>query len=119
MIGAGPAGLCAIKELLDKRHQVTCFEQGQEIGGAFACGSDKGVFDSTVLTMERLDEGRFRVPPRHGEESSPFDHAAVCSRPFQVPHLLEMLGLDIDFGAGGTARAAGPQGLTGGPGEDR
>lgn len=63
VIGAGPAGLCTLKELLDEGHQVTCFEQGLEIGGAFACGSDKGVYDSTILTSSNYFMAFSSLPP--------------------------------------------------------
>ena len=46
IIGAGPSGLVAIKEMLYKGHHVTCLEQSQYIGGAFA--QDK-VYDTLYL----------------------------------------------------------------------
>ncbi|SDI11608.1 dimethylaniline monooxygenase (N-oxide forming) [Actinokineospora alba] len=54
VIGAGPSGLVAIKELLDEGHSVTCFEQACEPGGVFRenIGSDEaGAYESTMLTI--------------------------------------------------------------------
>jgi len=36
VIGAGPAGLCTIKELMEKGHQVVCLEASDRIGGVFS-----------------------------------------------------------------------------------
>lgn len=33
IIGAGPAGLCAARYILQSHHEVTLFEQSGEIGG--------------------------------------------------------------------------------------
>jgi hypothetical protein len=38
VIGAGPSGLVATKELLDENHSVTCFEHSAGPGGMFRAG---------------------------------------------------------------------------------
>ena len=38
VIGAGPSGLTAVKELLDEGHQVTCLERTDRAGGVFSTG---------------------------------------------------------------------------------
>lgn len=51
VIGAGPAGLVTLKELLEAGHQVTCFEKTSDIGGLFRFREDAGgVYDSLLLT---------------------------------------------------------------------
>ena len=51
VIGAGPAGLVTIKELLEEGHTVTCFERTGDLGGVFRFHErDGGVFESTRLT---------------------------------------------------------------------
>jgi len=48
VVGAGLSGLVTIKELMEKGHQVSCFEQGTEIGGVFA---KQNSYDSVELTV--------------------------------------------------------------------
>ena len=38
VVGAGMSGLVAMKELLAKGHEVTCYEQSQREGGVFTTG---------------------------------------------------------------------------------
>jgi cation diffusion facilitator CzcD-associated flavoprotein CzcO len=35
VIGAGPSGLVAAKELLQEGHRVACFERAADLGGVF------------------------------------------------------------------------------------
>ena len=51
VIGAGPSGLVAMKELMEKGHDVICLEKSSQIGGAFA--SDK-IYDTLYLTISNL-----------------------------------------------------------------
>ena len=51
VIGAGPSGLCAIKELTEKGHTVTCLEKSGQIGGVFARDAS---YDSLCLTISNL-----------------------------------------------------------------
>jgi cation diffusion facilitator CzcD-associated flavoprotein CzcO len=51
IIGAGPSGLVAMKELVEKGHTVTCLEKSAYIGGAFA--KDK-VYQTLYLTISNL-----------------------------------------------------------------
>ncbi len=49
VIGAGPSGIAAVKQLKDEGHEVKCFEKGETIGGVFA---PKGsTYDSCLLTV--------------------------------------------------------------------
>lgn len=49
VVGAGPGGLVAVKELLEQGIEaVTCLEQSQEVGGIFAKGYDNLVLTSSV-----------------------------------------------------------------------
>ena len=51
IIGAGPSGLITLKELKEKDLDVTLFEAGSKIGGAFAtCYIDATMTSSSVLT---------------------------------------------------------------------
>ncbi|MFK3865848.1 NAD(P)-binding protein [Pseudoalteromonas rhizosphaerae] len=35
MVGAGPSGIVAVKELIAANHSVTCFEMADNIDGVF------------------------------------------------------------------------------------
>ena len=48
VVGAGPAGLTTIKQLLDEGHKVTCFEKNDNIGGVFKSGNS---YDTLRLTV--------------------------------------------------------------------
>jgi len=55
VIGAGPAGLATIKELLDEGHAPTCFERADGIGGVFRFHPADGVvWESCELTSSPL-----------------------------------------------------------------
>jgi dimethylaniline monooxygenase (N-oxide forming) len=51
IIGAGPSGLIALKELLGNGVDAFCFEQSSKIGGVYAYSYSNlkltGIFDST------------------------------------------------------------------------
>ena len=52
VIGAGPSGLVAVKELLQEGHKVTCYEKLPTFGGVFLYDKDKGgVYDNCTLTI--------------------------------------------------------------------
>jgi dimethylaniline monooxygenase (N-oxide forming) len=55
VVGAGPSGLTTIKQLLDEGHEVTCFEQDDDIGGIWYRHTDDDdetkAFDNLVLTI--------------------------------------------------------------------
>jgi NADPH-dependent glutamate synthase beta subunit-like oxidoreductase len=50
--GAGPAGLAAAYYLLQKGHQVTCFDEHDQAGGMLRYGVDKELLPETVLDKE-------------------------------------------------------------------
>lgn len=57
VVGAGPAGLVTIKELLQEGHDVLCFEQAAGLGGVFNFRSDStavSVWDTCRLTSSVL-----------------------------------------------------------------
>ena len=51
IIGAGPSGLVAMKELIEQGHSVTCLEKSAYIGGAFAKDM---VYSTLYLTISNL-----------------------------------------------------------------
>ena len=55
VIGAGPSGLVAVKELLDEGHRPTSFERARGIGGVFRFDEEDGVvWESCRLTSSGL-----------------------------------------------------------------
>lgn len=51
VIGAGPAGLVTVKELLEAGHSVRCFEKTDNLGGVFQYAEDHGcAYTSLQLT---------------------------------------------------------------------
>ncbi|MER5294809.1 NAD(P)-binding domain-containing protein [Streptomyces pharetrae] len=71
VIGAGPSGLVAIKELLDEGHSVTCFEHSAELGGVFRAGvgaDEAGAYDSTMLTISNYMMTFSSFPPPAGQD---------------------------------------------------
>jgi dimethylaniline monooxygenase (N-oxide forming) len=70
VIGAGPSGLVATKELLDEKHSVTCFEHSATPGGMFRSGvgaDEPGAYDSTKLTISNYMMAYSSFPPRDDE----------------------------------------------------
>ena len=55
VIGAGPSGLTTIKQLKDERHDVTCFESNDGVGGIWNRGNDDKsqmkAYDGLMLTI--------------------------------------------------------------------
>lgn len=55
VVGAGPAGLTTIKQLLDEGHEVVCFERQARVGGLWYRHEDDGgeikAYDDLVLTI--------------------------------------------------------------------
>ena len=57
VVGAGPSGLVAAKELLQEGHEVTCFERDAGLGGVFRYreGPEQpGVWRTCRLTSSML-----------------------------------------------------------------
>lgn len=65
VIGAGISGLCTIKELLEQKLNVTCYESSPTIGGAFnsACKGGKA-YQSMRLTISNYFMAYSSFPPR-------------------------------------------------------
>lgn len=56
VIGAGPSGITAAKNLLDEGHQVTVFDLGTEVGGNWVFNENTGhssVFETTHIISSR------------------------------------------------------------------
>lgn len=55
VVGAGPAGLTTIKQLLDEGHEVVCFEKGSGIGGIWhrfpGDAGEMKVYDELILSI--------------------------------------------------------------------
>lgn len=55
MVGAGPCGLTAIKQLLDEGHEVVCYDKNSDVGGIWLRDGDDGTktkaFDNLYLTI--------------------------------------------------------------------
>lgn len=67
VIGAGPAGLVAMKELLAEGHRVRCFEQQRDIGGTFH--PEHGIcYDTCELTISNYFMAFSSLPPEPHEE---------------------------------------------------
>lgn len=66
VIGAGLSGLVTIKELLEESHSVICFEQEDDIGGAFNTRKkeDHGAYDDLHLTVSNYFMSFSSFPPR-------------------------------------------------------
>ena len=73
VIGAGPSGLVAVKELLDLGHRPVCFEKAGSKGGVFRFGERDGVvWESCRLTSSSLITAfsDFPVSPARSEHMS-------------------------------------------------
>ncbi len=69
VIGAGPSGLIATKELLDEGHQVRCFEKYGKLGGVFNYSDfNGGICDSTQLTVSNYFMAYSCFPPKTHEK---------------------------------------------------
>ena len=56
VIGAGPSGITAAKNLLDEGLDVTVFDFGKEVGGNWVFSEDEGhssVFETTHIISSR------------------------------------------------------------------
>lgn len=68
VIGAGPSGIVAVKELLEAGHEPVCFERSADIGGVFRFDEENGVvWDSCRLTSSGLLTAFSDFPPPPGQ----------------------------------------------------
>jgi len=84
VIGAGPSGLCATKELLQEKHSVLCFERTDSIGGIFTFRQDPcavGVWRSCKLTSSALVTCFSDFFPEW-ESAEPFRHCHFTHRQY-------------------------------------
>lgn len=65
VVGAGPSGLVTVKELLEKGHDVTCYERSPKEGGVFCKTSKCSViaYDSLILTVSNYFMAFSGLPP--------------------------------------------------------
>ncbi len=84
IVGAGPAGLAAAKELLVEGHSVTCFERSSTIGGIFRSNRDNdepGVWANCHLTSSILVTSFSDFFP-NWESDRPFEHRHWSSQEY-------------------------------------
>jgi dimethylaniline monooxygenase (N-oxide forming) len=67
VIGAGPSGLVATKELLDEGHQVECFERQPQVGGNFNYPAGAS-YDDMKLTVSNFFMAYSSYAPELKEE---------------------------------------------------
>jgi dimethylaniline monooxygenase (N-oxide forming) len=94
VIGAGPSGLVAVKELLEEGHEPTCFERAPGLGGIFRFDEVAGsVYESCRLTSSGLLTAfsDFPAPPDQVEQQTVgeyVDYLRRYSHAFGVdPHI--------------------------------
>jgi dimethylaniline monooxygenase (N-oxide forming) len=83
VIGAGPSGLVAVKELLEEGHEPTCFERAPGPGGVFRYDEDDGVvWESCRLTSSGLLTAfsDFPVPPDQVEQQTVGEYVGYLER---------------------------------------
>ena len=105
VVGAGPSGLAALKELLDEGHQPTCFEQAAGLGGVFRFDEDAGVlYDSCRLTSSGLLTAfsDFPVPGDRIEQLTTGEYVDYLER------YCEAFGLDRHIRFGTTVESVTP-----------
>lgn len=81
MIGAGSAGLTAIRELRLRGIDVVCYEQGTQIGGNWRYENDNGVSAAYAslrcnVSRRRMEYRAFAMPASYGQFVSHSDMAA-------------------------------------------
>ena len=82
VIGAGPSGLVAVKELLEQGHRPVCFERAGSLGGVFRFGEEDGVvWESCRLTSSGLLTAfsDFPVSPARSEHMSIAEYVEYLS----------------------------------------
>jgi dimethylaniline monooxygenase (N-oxide forming) len=83
VIGAGPSGLVAVKELLEEGHEPTCFERASGLGGVFRYDEEDGVvWESCRLTSSGLLTAfsDFPVPPDQVEQQTVGEYVSYLER---------------------------------------
>ncbi len=81
VIGAGSAGLTAIRELRLRAIDVVCYEKGSQIGGNWRYENDNGVSSAYAslrcnVSRRRMEYAAFPMPECYGEFVSHSDMAA-------------------------------------------
>lgn len=62
VVGAGLAGLAAVRELTAGGHEVACFEAGTAIGGSWRYGNDNGVSAAYASLHTNVSRRRMQFP---------------------------------------------------------
>jgi dimethylaniline monooxygenase (N-oxide forming) len=84
VIGAGPSGLAAAKELLAEGHEVRCFERREGLGGVFRYSQDPavvGVWENCSLTSSEAVTSFSDHYPGCGDER-PYRHRQMSHREY-------------------------------------
>lgn len=84
VVGAGPSGLAACKELLQEGHSVRCFERNDGIGGIFGFrpdGEDPGVWETCRLTSSIFVTSFSDFFPKW-REAVPYEHRHMTHREY-------------------------------------
>jgi thioredoxin reductase len=104
VIGAGPSGITAAKNLLDQGLQVTVFDRGSEVGGNWVFSETEGhssVFETTHIisskTMSQYDDFPFPDDcPDYPSHKHLADYFAAYARHFQLYQRIEFQTLVKD-----------------------
>jgi thioredoxin reductase len=83
VIGAGPSGLVAVKELLEEGHEPVCFERAPGLGGVFRFDEESGVvWESCRLVSSGLLTAfsDFPVPPNQVEQMTVREYVDYLER---------------------------------------
>jgi cation diffusion facilitator CzcD-associated flavoprotein CzcO len=99
VIGAGMAGLAAIRELRLAGHEVSCFEAGSQIGGTWRYENDNGVSPAyrslhTNVSRRNMQFGSLPMPGRPSESVHHSDLLAYLEYYAQVNRLGEHIRLE-------------------------
>ena len=75
VVGAGPSGLVALKELLEAGIPAVAIEQSPRLGGLFDCQREgPSVYDSTLLTVSNYFMAFSSMPPERHEARRYWTH---------------------------------------------
>src|SRR5258708_24534089 len=100
VVGAGPSGLVAVKELLDEGHEPRCFEKSSTVGGVFNPPPDGRSYDHLKLTVSNYFMAFSSFPPQADEERKYWtrqDYANYLSRYIERFDLRRHIELKVDI----------------------
>jgi dimethylaniline monooxygenase (N-oxide forming) len=100
VIGAGPSGLVAIKELLEEGHEPCCYEKSGTVGGVFNPPPAGRSYDHLRLTVSNYFMAYSSFPPEKGEERKYWtrqDYADYLARFIERFDLRRRIELDTEI----------------------